>query len=217
MSQSTTPHGTAEQLASQLAAEIKDKAVLVTGVSPNGLGAAFATAIATANPSTLILASRNPSKTQQTADAIAASHPDITQHILKLDLASQSSVREAARELLSWDLPRIDVLVNNAGVMATDYALTADGVESQFATNHLGHFLFANLIMGRLLASEAPRVVNVSSDGHRLGPVRFVDYNFDVRYASSLPLSAPLFPAPIPGRLEKKLRRLSHAERRNVQ
>ncbi|MBE3048823.1 SDR family NAD(P)-dependent oxidoreductase [Candidatus Bathyarchaeota archaeon] len=192
MSQPTTPHGTAQELASQLRTEVKDKIILITGVSPNSIGAASAAATATASPSHLILAGRNPSKTQLTADAIAASHPHLYVRTLKLDLASQSSVRDAAKDLLSWDLPRIDVLVNNAGVMGTDYALTADGVESQFATNHVGHFLFTNLIMERLLKSEAPRVVNVASDGHRMGPVRFNDYNFDVRYALS-PHSPALF------------------------
>ena len=198
MSQPTTPHGTAQELASQLRTEIKGKIILITGVSPNSIGAAFAAATATASPSQLILAGRNPSKTQSTADAIAASHPDLHVRTLKLDLASQASVREAAKELLSWDLPRIDVLVNNAGVMATEYALTADGVESQFATNHVGHFLFTNLIMERLLKSEAPRVVNVASDGHRMGPVRFNDYNFDVRHLpSALPPLASLSPVGI--------------------
>lgn len=147
MSQPAVPHGTAQQLADSLRSEIKGKIILVTGVSPNSLGASFAEATASAQPSQLILAGRNPSKTQQTASAIADSHPDVPLRILKLDLASLSAVREAARELLSWDLPRIDVLVNNAGIMAVDYALTVDGFESQLATNHLGHFLFTNLIM----------------------------------------------------------------------
>lgn len=180
VSRDPAPHGTAQQFADQLRPSIKDKTILITGVSPNSLGASFAEATASAQPAQLILAGRNPSKVQQTVDAIAASHPDVPVRTLKLDLASLPAVRESARELLSWDLPRIDVLVNNAGIMAVDYAVTADGFESQFATNHLGHFLFTNLIMEKLLASEAPRVVNVSSSGHRLSHIRFDDFNFDV-------------------------------------
>lgn len=180
MTQEPAPHGTAQQLANKLRSEIKDKIILITGVSPNSLGASFAEATASAQPAQLILAGRNPTKVQQTVDAIKASNPNVAVRTLQLDLASLSAVRESARELLSWDLPRIDVLVNNAGIMAVDYARTADGFESQFATNHLGHFLFTNLILDKVLASDAPRVVNVSSDGHRLGHIRFDDYNFDV-------------------------------------
>jgi NAD(P)-dependent dehydrogenase (short-subunit alcohol dehydrogenase family) len=64
--------------------------------------------------------------------------------------------------------------------MATEYALSREGVESQFATNHLGPFLLTNLIMGKVVAARSPRVVMVASDGHRLSGIRFTDYNFDV-------------------------------------
>ena len=83
------------------------------------------------------------------------------------------------------------MLVNNAGVMATGYALSQEGIESQFVANHLGHFLFTNLIMPKLLTAEAPRVVAVASDGHRLSPIRWDDLNFDV----SQPLIMSLFPS----------------------
>ncbi|TFK86693.1 NAD(P)-binding protein, partial [Polyporus arcularius HHB13444] len=86
--------------------------------------------------------------------------------------------RKAAAEVLSWPEP-IDVLVNNAGIMATPYGKTVDGIESQFGTNHIGHFLFTNLIMPKLLESkQGPRVVNVSSNGHRLSDIRWDDFNF---------------------------------------
>ncbi|CAG8894257.1 unnamed protein product [Penicillium egyptiacum] len=71
-------------------------------------------------------------------------------------------------------------MVNNAGVMAVDYQLSPEGFESHLATNHLGPFLFTNLIIKKILASKSPRIVVVSSDGHRLNPFRFDDYNFDV-------------------------------------
>ncbi|KAK7964446.1 hypothetical protein PG988_011420 [Apiospora saccharicola] len=97
--------------------------------------------------------------------------------LLQLDLGSFASVRKAAQEVNAY-AENIDVLVNNAGIMAVPYAQTEDGLESQLQTNHLGHFLFTNLIMDKILASgPTSRVVNVSSQGYRIGGVRYFDYN----------------------------------------
>ncbi|EGP84975.1 uncharacterized protein MYCGRDRAFT_95098 [Zymoseptoria tritici IPO323] len=96
---------------------------------------------------------------------------------LVLDLQSFDSVRAAAKEVIA-QTEHIDVLVNNAGVMAPPYSKTIDGFESTFQTNHLSHFLFTNLIMEKLMSAPEPRVVVVSSDGYRLGHVRYNDYNF---------------------------------------
>jgi hypothetical protein len=94
---------------------------------------------------------------------------------------SLAAVREAAEIVNSWaDVPHIDVLVNNAGLMATPYSLTKDGFESQFGTNHLGHFLFTHLIMDKILASKSPRAVNITSDGHHLNPTRRFEYKFSI-------------------------------------
>ena len=82
----------------------------------------------------------------------------------RVDLASQRSVRAFAD---AWDRPRIDVLVNNAGVAMVPFARTADGFESQFGTNHLGTFALTGLVLPYLLAAPAPRVVTVSSEGQR--------------------------------------------------
>ena len=172
---------TASELVTHYAAQIKGKVILTTGVSPKGRGANFVLVIAKAQPSLLILAARNPSKAEQTARDIEAASPGVKTKIVELHNDSLASARAAATTVLSWaDVPSIDVLVNNAGIMASDYKLSSDKIESQFATNHLGHFLFTNLIMEKLLAAESPRVVNVSSDGHRLSHIRWDDYNFDV-------------------------------------
>lgn len=172
---------TASGLTSDLAAHIKGKVVLTTGVSPKSLGATFVQAIAQGQPALLILAARSPSKLEQTAKAIEAASPGVKVKSLELALDSLAAVRKAAETLLSWnDVPVIDVLVNNAGIMAVEYKLSPDGFESQFATNHLGHFLFTNLILSKIMVSSSPRIVNVSSDGHRLGHIRWDDYNFDV-------------------------------------
>jgi NAD(P)-dependent dehydrogenase (short-subunit alcohol dehydrogenase family) len=176
----------ARNLARSYAPKIQGKVVLTTGVSPSGLGAAFLKAIAGSKPSLLILAGRNIAKVTETATQLAAENPELSieTRILQLDLSSLEAVRAAATTVNGWsDVPQIDVLVNNAGIMAVDYALSPEGYESQLATNHLGPFLFTNLIIGKLLASAAPRVVMVSSDGHRLGSFRFNDYGFHVSFS----------------------------------
>lgn len=180
---------TTDELVSDYASIIKDKVILTTGVSPGGLGAFFVQSIAKAQPAHLILATRNAEKLAQTAADITAAHPNVKVRTLNLDLGSQESVRAAAAQVNAWDdIPAIDVLVNNAGIMAVEYTLSPEGIESQFATNHLGHFLFANLIMKKIVAANEPRIVSVSSDGHRLSPVRLSDYNFDVGVHYLLPI-----------------------------
>lgn len=106
---------------------------------------------------------------------------------LKLDLSNKKGVREAAADILSWnDVPNIDILVNNAAVMnIPERVLSEDGIEIQFATNHIGHFLFACLIMPKLLkAAEgspkgATRVINVTSGSPTVAGMRWSDINFD--------------------------------------
>ncbi|KAL8940856.1 MAG: hypothetical protein Q9211_002076 [Gyalolechia sp. 1 TL-2023] len=170
---------TAEEIAGDCKTLIKDKVILTTGVSPGGIGATFVEVIAKHSPKLLILAGRDISKCEETAKAIRSESPNTPTRVLELDLGSLAQVRKAAAEVNSYPEP-IDVLCNNAGVMATPYTTTTDGLESQFAINHLGHFLFTNLIMPKLLAApNGARVINVSSDGHRFGPVRFDDYGWD--------------------------------------
>ncbi|GKT52129.1 retrograde regulation protein 2 [Colletotrichum spaethianum] len=172
---------TGTELVAKYADHIKGKTILVTGVSPGGLGAVFAEKTAAGAPALLILAGRNMTKVQQTAEAITAAHPKVEVKALELDLGSFKSVRKAAETVNGLgDVPRIDVLVNNAGIMGTPWGKTEDGFESQFGTNHLGPFLLTNLVMGKVMAAEAPRIVTVSSDGHRLGHIRWTDYNFNV-------------------------------------
>ncbi|KAI0157180.1 NAD(P)-binding protein [Hypoxylon sp. FL1284] len=161
------------------ASAIKGKTIVVTGVTLGGLGGGFVRAVAQAQPSMLILAGRSTAKLEQTAKAVSEKFPDVKVRPLELDLISLAASRKAAETVNAWDdVPQIDVLVNNAGVMATEWAASPEGHESQMAINHLGHFLFTNLIMGKLLKSPAPRIVIVSSNGHRLSPVRFDDPNF---------------------------------------
>ncbi|KAG7421673.1 hypothetical protein DER46DRAFT_587432 [Fusarium sp. MPI-SDFR-AT-0072] len=174
-SASTTTNG----LVNEYADIIKGKTILTTGVTPNSLGATFILETASKSPSLLILAGRNASKLQEMSEAITKTHPSVNTRSLVVDLGSLASVRKAAEEVNSWsDVPSIDVVVNNAGVMAIPYTKSTDGYEMQFAICHLGHFLLTNLIMDKILASESPRVVNISSNGHSLGPIRFADPHF---------------------------------------
>ncbi|KAF8891618.1 hypothetical protein CPB84DRAFT_1848908 [Gymnopilus junonius] len=171
---------TAQELVSDYAKLIKGKVILTTGVSPGSLGAAFLEYIAKAQPALLILAGRDWTKTEKTALPITTANPGVKTRFLKVDLSSLQSVRTAATEVNSWsDVPVIDVLVNSAGIMAVEYGLSVDGFERHLASNHLGHFLLTNLIINKILASMTPRIVNITSSGHRFSPFRFKDYNFD--------------------------------------
>ena len=174
-----TASTTATQVAVDLSFEIKGKVVLTTGVSPGSLGAFFVSTVAKHSPKLIILAGRDFSKLRDVVAAITAdpASSKVATRLLKLDLASQAQIRRAAKEVLAY-AENIDVLVNNAGIMATPYSTTADGLEMQFGANHIGHFLFTNLIMPKLLTSPVPRVVSVTSDGHRLSPIRWDDYGF---------------------------------------
>ncbi|EGU85572.1 hypothetical protein FOXB_03914 [Fusarium oxysporum f. sp. conglutinans Fo5176] len=177
-----SPHSastTTNDLVNEYANIIKGKTILTTGVTPNSLGATFILETASKSPSLLILAGRNASKLQEMSEAITKTNPSVKTRSLVVDLGSLASVRKAAEEVNSWsDVPSIDVVVNNAGVMAIPYTKSVDGYEMQFAICHLGHFLLTNLTMDKILASESPRVVNISSNGHSLGPIRFADPHF---------------------------------------
>ncbi|KAI1775703.1 NAD(P)-binding protein [Hypoxylon cercidicola] len=170
---------TASRLAVRYSEAIKGIVILTTGVSPGGLGAAFVNAIAPMRPAMLILAGLDSKETQQTAEQISKSSPEVKIRTLEIDLSSLAAVRAAAETVKGWtDVPHIDLLVNNAGISAIPWTITEEGFEKHFATNYLGPFLFTHLIMPRILASEDPRIVNVGSDGHILSPVRFDDPNF---------------------------------------
>jgi len=153
--------------------------VLITGVSPNSIGEGLALALAAHQPGMLILASRTPSKIQVISRTIHASHPGVNVQEVVVDLSSLASVREAAeycKKILEKEGRGLDVLFNNAGINLSERRLTERGVEMQFATNHLGPFLFTNLLLPFMGTGKGGvRVVNTSSEAHRISPVRFSD------------------------------------------
>ena len=127
----------AEQIAKDLHSQIEGKIILTTGVTPGGLGASFVNVVAAHSPKLLILAGRNLAKVSDTAAAVTK-ETGVATRALELDLASQQAVRKAAAEVNGWsDVEVIDVLMNNAAIMAAPYSKTVDGLESQFGTNHI--------------------------------------------------------------------------------
>ncbi|WP_204074594.1 oxidoreductase [Planotetraspora phitsanulokensis] len=157
----------------------RGRTAVITGANT---GVGFETAkLLAEHGATVILACRNADKAAAAADRITASAPDSTVRTLQLDLASLASVRGAAEQLRA-DHPRLDLLINNAGGVRPRHAVTEDGFESTFATNHLGPFAFTGLVLDRLLTVPGSRVVTVSSIGHRRGTVDFEDLHFTRGY-----------------------------------
>jgi NAD(P)-dependent dehydrogenase (short-subunit alcohol dehydrogenase family) len=152
--------------------DLGGKVAVVTGAS-GGLGLETARALAAAG-ATVVLASRDAAKTAASVETIRKQVPDARLESRWLDLASLASVRAAARQLLAAH-PRIDILINNAGVMATPLLRTAEGFELQLGTNHLGHFLFTCELVPALLAAAPARIVNLSSGGHLISDVLWDD------------------------------------------
>ena len=140
------------------------RTILVTGTTEGGLGHYTALELARRG-ARVVLAGRSASKLDDTERAIGAEVPGATLEKLVVDLADLGSVRAAATEAAG--LGPIDVLVNNAGIMATPLRRTVDGLESQMATNHFGPFLLTGLLLPQLLASGDARVVTVSSLMHK--------------------------------------------------
>ena len=144
---------------------LSGRTVLVTGAS-SGLGLAVARQLAGSGARTL-LACRNADRAMEAMDRIRAVHPGARVEFLRVDLASLDSIEEAVAEIVDR-AGELDVLVNNAGVMAPPPSHTADGFEVQIGINHLGHFALTGHLLPLLLAAEAPRVVTVSSVMHRV-------------------------------------------------
>jgi NAD(P)-dependent dehydrogenase (short-subunit alcohol dehydrogenase family) len=145
---------------------------IVTGAN-SGLGLVIARELARAG-ARVVMACRNLEKGERAAEQIRQAVDRAQVRVERLDLAELESVRAFAERVGGGGDP-VDLLVNNAGVMAPPRRLTKDGFESQLATNHLGHFALTGLLLGRLLAAPEPRVVTQSSLVHRIGKINFDD------------------------------------------
>jgi NAD(P)-dependent dehydrogenase (short-subunit alcohol dehydrogenase family) len=156
------------------------RVAVITGAN-TGLGYETAAALA-AKGAHVVLAVRNLDKGKDAAALIDKRNPAAEVNLQELDLTSLDSIRAAAEQLRS-DHDRIDLLINNAGVMYTPKSTTKDGFELQFGTNHLGHFAFTGLLLDRLLPLAGSRVVTVSSIGHRIrADIHFDDLQWEHSY-----------------------------------
>ena len=155
------------------------RVAVVTGAN-SGLG--FETSLALARSGAhVVLACRSTERAAAAVERLQQQVPDADTEVLALDLSDLGSVRTFVTEFLGRN-DRIDLLINNAGVMGIDRQETADGFEMQFGTNHLGHFALTGLLLDRMLATPGARVVTVSSMGARIGRMRFDDLQGEHSY-----------------------------------
>jgi NAD(P)-dependent dehydrogenase (short-subunit alcohol dehydrogenase family) len=155
--------------------DLSGKTALVTGAS-SGLGIETTRALLSAQAE-VILAVRDGAKGERVAQELRETTSNPHAHVLSVDLGSLASIRQAAEQFRArWS--RLHLLINNAGVMATPQSYTLDGFETQFGTNHLGHYLMTLLLLPALQAAAPARVVVLSSSGHRRSDIHFDDIQY---------------------------------------
>ena len=155
------------------------RVALVTGATS---GTGFETAKALAGRgATVVLACRNETKALGAQHLSQVAHPGARVEVLPLDLSSLRSVRAAATSFKAR-FDRLDLLINNAGVMVPPYGRTEDGFETQLGTNHMGPFAFTGLLLDRIAATAGSRIVTMSSGAHRWGRIRFEDLHRERSY-----------------------------------
>jgi NAD(P)-dependent dehydrogenase (short-subunit alcohol dehydrogenase family) len=164
---------TSEEVLAEL--DLTGKTVVVTGTS-SGLGQETARLLA-AKGAEIVMVARNAAKNAEVAAKIRAAQPDAKLDTAQMELSDRTSVRRGAAAILAAH-PKIDALINNAGMMGGPYTLTPDGEELHFAANHIGPFLLTNLLYPALKAAAPSRVVILSSAGHRLPGLDFDDLTF---------------------------------------
>ncbi|KAI4465281.1 phosphatidylinositol-glycan biosynthesis class f protein-related [Holotrichia oblita] len=171
-------------------ARLDGKTVIITG-SNTGIGKTTARDLFKRGAH-VIMACRNTNKAKEAAQEICNLHNNSNNHkdlgkleVVELNLCSLHSIRECSKEILQKQR-RIDILINNAGVMCCPYGKTEDGFEIQFSSNYLGHFLFTILLLPRIIESKSARIINVSSVAHKMGKIDFNDLNWESKPYSAL-------------------------------
>lgn len=157
------------------------RTIVITGAN-TGLGYEAARALS-ARGARVIIACRSQQKADKAIASIEAANGPVDISFTPLDLGDLSSVRHCAEQLQAGE--KIDVLINNAGIMVPPYELTNDGFESQFGVNHLGPFALTGLLLEKLAKTPSSRVVNTSSIAHNVGKIRFDDINAEHGYKAS--------------------------------
>lgn len=164
----------AEQLSDQ-----SGRVAVVTGAN-SGIGFETARVLA-AKGATVIMACRNLDKADPKADAIRAAHPGCNVEVMELDLSDLDSVRRFT-DAFRGKHSRLDLLINNAGIMVPPYGKTAQGFETQFGVNHLGHFALTGALLSMIVGTPGARIVTVSSVAHYFGKIDFSDLNSENGY-----------------------------------
>ncbi|MFJ4970776.1 oxidoreductase [Streptomyces sp. NPDC088755] len=162
--------------------DLSGRTAVVTGAN-SGIGAVTALALARSGART-VLACRDAERGRRALEAVRRAAPRSDTRLVRLDLADLASVAEAADTIAQEVDGRLDLLVNNAGVMALPLLRTADGFEMQFGTNHLGHFALTLRLLPVLGVAGPARVVTLSSLGHRIGRVELDNLNAERRYST---------------------------------
>ncbi len=163
------------------AENIPDQGGTVVAVTGSSSGIGYETARVLANKNAeVIIAARNLEKGHTAAQKIKSQYQKANVKVMRLDLADLSSVERFAEEFKS-KYPRLDRLINNAGVMVPPYSKTVDGFELQFGTNHLGHFALTAGLMSLLQETKGSRIVNVASSAEKFGRLNFDDLTWEKR------------------------------------
>lgn len=160
---------------------LKGKYCLITGAN-SGIGKATAIQLALQGAH-IIMACRNPLKAEEAKKEIIYRSGNEQVDILLVDFAKQEEIRALAAAYQS-KYPKLDLLVNNAGLIADKRIETAEGYELTFAVNHLGYFLLTNLLIDSLKSADRARVINVSSEAHRIGKLNFDDLHLKNDYSN---------------------------------
>ena len=163
---------------------LKNKTVVISGAT-NGIGKAAAIELSKER-SKLIFTYRNKSLAKDLLAEIKDLSPDTQVHSVYCDFSNQDSIKKCAEEINEM-CENIDVLINNAGVVNTSYHETSDGIENTFAVNHLGYFLFTNLLLHKLKGESETRIINVSSAAHSfVKEIQWQDINFKNNFKQGL-------------------------------
>jgi len=163
-------------------AKLDGKTVIITGGN-TGIGKETAIDLAKRN-ARVILACRSEEKGKKAEVDVRRESGNSDVHFYQLDLSSFESIKKFAKEVLKEE-SRVDILINNAGVMLCPYMKTVDGFETQFGVNHLGHFLLTNLLLDRIKQAPEGRIVNVSSSAHAFSvPLNLDTINSEDKYGA---------------------------------
>ena len=163
---------------------LKNKTVVISGAT-NGIGKAAAIELSKENPR-LLFTYRNQDLADELHAEIKALSPETLVHSVHCDFSKQDSIKKCADEIIDL-CGNIDVLINNAGVVNTSYHETSEGIENTFAVNHLGYFLFTNLLLDKLKGENEARIVNVSSAAHSfVKEMQWEDINFKNNFGQGL-------------------------------